>query len=100
MSESVGFEFGYDQKNQQHIGGGYAAGFADQIVASCEVNSGSESVTGGVFDSTELPNCNQNVNDGSVCQVKMKEEDRRLSEEEDNELQKLSEELIEYDNFI
>ncbi|KAK3194166.1 hypothetical protein Dsin_025476 [Dipteronia sinensis] len=54
LSESVGFGFGYE------------AGFADQIVASCEVNSGSESGTVGVFDSSELPNCNQNVDDGSV----------------------------------
>jgi len=100
LSESVGFGFGYDQKNQQQIGGGYEAGFADQIVASCEVTSASESGTDGVFDSTELPNCNQNVNDGSVSPVKMKEEERRLSEEEDKELQKLSEELVEYDNFI
>ncbi|KAI9180640.1 hypothetical protein LWI28_006866 [Acer negundo] len=100
LSESVGSGFGYDQKNQQQIRGGYKAGFADQMVASCDLNSGSESGTDAVFDSTELPNCSQNVNDGFFSQVKMKEEEKRLSEEEDNELQKLSEELIEYDNFI
>ncbi|KAK2649548.1 hypothetical protein Ddye_017037 [Dipteronia dyeriana] len=88
LSENVGFGFGYE------------AGFTDQIVTSCEVNSGSESGAEGLFDSTALPNCNQNVNDGSGSQVKMEEEEIRLSEEEDIELQKLSEELIEYDNFM
>ncbi|MCQ8005416.1 AP2/ERF family transcription factor [Salmonella enterica] len=92
-----------------HEFGGYGAGFTDQIVASCEENSGSGSGSGsgsdGGFDSTELSICNQNVNDCAASQVKVKDEDedeekRRIAEEEDKEVEKLSEELKAYENFM
>ncbi|KAL5791872.1 hypothetical protein ACOSP7_000466 [Xanthoceras sorbifolium] len=94
-------ELGFDYDLNQQIGG-YEAGFADEIAASCEENSGSGSGSDGGFDSTGIPNCNQNVNESCVSKVLKPEEEekRRIAEEEDNEVQKLSEELMAYENFM
>ncbi|KAJ0051928.1 hypothetical protein Pint_00934 [Pistacia integerrima] len=66
---------------------------ADQIVSPVGDNyvSGSGSEFG--YDSTEV----QNVND---AQVNVKEEEMRKAQEEENEVQKLSEELVAYENFM
>lgn len=92
---SPGFElYGYDLN-------------AQIVTSDGEENSGSGSgsVSEGGYDSTELIlNCNQNVNDGSFAQMKVKaeeeEEEKRKAEEEENEVRKLSEELMAYENFM
>ncbi|KAH7578304.1 hypothetical protein JRO89_XS01G0365900 [Xanthoceras sorbifolium] len=94
-------ELGFDYDLNEQIRG-CEAGFADDIAASCEENSGSGSGSDGGFDSTGIPNCNQNVNESCVSKVLKPEEEekRRIAEEEDNEVQKLSEELMAYENFM
>ncbi|XP_031287992.1 ethylene-responsive transcription factor ERF071-like isoform X2 [Pistacia vera] len=89
LSKTFGLEFGYDL-NQI---GGYGVEIADQIVSPVGDNyvSGSGSEFG--YDSTEV----QNVND---AQVNVKEEEMRKAQEEENEVQKLSEELVAYENFM
>ncbi|XP_044493000.1 ethylene-responsive transcription factor ERF113-like [Mangifera indica] len=93
LSKTFGLEFGYDLNQIQE----YGVGIADQIVSSAEDNYGSGSTPGSGsetgYDSAEV----QNVNDS---QVKVKEEEMRKAQEEENEVQKLSEELIAYENFM
>lgn len=94
-AKGLGFEYGYDL-NQI---GGYGAEIVDQILTSGEENSGSGSEGG--YDSTELLNLNQSVNDVSFGQTKVKEEEKmRKAEEEENEVRKLSEELMAYENYM
>ncbi|PON40526.1 AP2/ERF transcription factor [Parasponia andersonii] len=83
---------------------------ADPVVTSGEEKSGSGSE--GAYSSTGLMGSNQNAGDnGDFAQTRVKEEveprqEAKVSqevieiEEEDNEVQKLSEELMAYENFM
>ncbi|XP_044502219.1 ethylene-responsive transcription factor ERF073-like isoform X2 [Mangifera indica] len=92
LSNTFGLEFGYDLNQIGEYGVG---NIADQIVSPGDDTYGSGSGSGseGVYDSMET----QNVND---AQIKVKEEEMRKAQEEENEVQKLSEELIAYENFM
>ncbi|KAF4364515.1 ethylene-responsive transcription factor ERF073-like [Cannabis sativa] len=110
LPQSLEIEFGYDLNKQ--IGAfpsnGFKAG-ADPAATSGDEHSGSGSE--GAYSSTGLMlGHNQNAagDNGSITQTKVKEEEMpmkeveviTIEEEEDNEVQKLSEELMAFENYM
>ncbi|KAB1207525.1 Ethylene-responsive transcription factor RAP2-3 [Morella rubra] len=99
FSKSSGFGLGYDL-NQ--IGGFDCSGFEDvgvvnnnPMVVSGDENFGSGSGSEGAYSSTALLCAN-----GHEVKAKVEEKVVENAEEEENEVQKLSEELMAYENYM
>lgn len=109
FSESLDFGFGYDL-NQTGTFPSNGFNSMEAVNTVPVVNSGDENSASGSEDgyaSTKLFSSDQNANNGCYTETKVKEEEVKATKPEitqanqvENEVQKLSEELMAYENYM